>query len=58
MYTDCVLWNFDLEDPSQPFTTKNIRIHDLFTKDCQEEHFLLTCDYIRVRGFEAIPTHG
>lgn len=57
-YADCVLWNFYLNDPSQPLTVDNIRIRDLFTKDSQEEHFFLTSARIEVRGFEAIQLMG
>lgn len=57
-YADCVLWNFYLNDPSQPLTVSNIRIRDLFTKDPQEEHFFLTSARIEVRGFEAIQLMG
>ncbi|QRV89428.1 indoleamine 2,3-dioxygenase [Ceratobasidium sp. AG-Ba] len=53
-YADTVLWNWDLIDPSQPMSTTNIRIRDLFTRDPQEEHFFLTSARIEIRGLEAM----
>ncbi|KAG8751757.1 hypothetical protein FRC12_012270, partial [Ceratobasidium sp. 428] len=53
-YADTVLWNWDLIDSSQPMSTTNIRIRDLFTRDPQEEHFFLTSARIEIRGLEAM----
>ncbi|KAG8713317.1 hypothetical protein FRC08_013409 [Ceratobasidium sp. 394] len=57
-YADTVLWNWDLIDPSQPMSTTNIRIRDLFTRDPQEEHFFLTSARIEIRGLEAMELMG
>ena len=53
-YADTVLWNYCLKDPSQPLSTSNIGIRDLFTGDAQEEHFFLTSAKIEIRGWEAL----
>ncbi|KAB5595781.1 Indoleamine 2,3-dioxygenase [Ceratobasidium theobromae] len=53
-YADTVLWNWELIDRSQPMSTSNIRIKDLFTRDPQEEHFFLTSARIEIRGLEAM----
>ncbi|KAF8666561.1 Indoleamine 2,3-dioxygenase [Rhizoctonia solani] len=53
-YADTVLWNWELIEPSQPMSSSNIRIKDLFTRDPQEEHFFLTSARIEIRGLEAM----
>ncbi|CAE6435297.1 unnamed protein product [Rhizoctonia solani] len=53
-YADTVLWNWELIDSSQPMSSSNIRIKDLFTRDSQEEHFFLTSARIEIRGLEAM----
>ena len=55
-YADTVLWNFELDDKSKPFSPNNMRFTSLFNHstdaDADESEFYRCCAWIEQRGFD------